>query len=64
VTGNAGVKAIVNQAVFTFEQAEPVGGHDQVQVTGFPANGTIAAVNDDFVRNFDRKLYTSAMTSP
>jgi len=63
MTGNAGVKTIVNQAIFTFKQHKPVCGHDEVQITGFLTYGAIASVNDDFAWYLDFKLYPATMTA-
>jgi len=38
MTGNTSVKAIFNQAIFTFQQQKLIRGHNQVEVTGFLAN--------------------------
>lgn len=63
MAGNTGVKTIVNQAILALKQREPVCGHNQVQVSGFSANGTITTVYGDFAWYLYFKLHPSAMTT-
>ena len=36
--GQTGMKAIVNQAIFTLKQRKPGFTYNQMQIAGFPAN--------------------------